>query len=287
MSRKVVREKKTQFVEKPEQVVEQVLPKLSKKILAQLIKTLRISKYISAPLIVEDQAIGMFSIQSDKLIREDIPAATAFAQQLAGAWNKTKLVQDLRETVEGAIHTIATTVEGRDPYTAGHQTRVADLAAAIATEMGLASEQVEGIKMAGVIHDLGKVQVPAEILSKPGKISELEYKIIQTHSQVGFDLLKNIEFPWPIAQMVLQHHEMIDGSGYPQGLKGEEILLEARILAVADMVEAMSSHRPYRPALGIEKALNQIKQDKGTLLDPKVVDACLKIFKEGYKLLAD
>ena len=189
--------------------------------------------------------------------------------------------------MEGTIHTIAATVEARDPYTAGHQTRVADLAAAIASEMRLSDKQVEGIKMAGVIHDLGKVQIPAEILSKPGKISELEYKIIQTHPQVGFNLLKRIEFPWPIAQMVLQHHEMIDGSGYPQGLKGEEILLEARILTVADTVEAMASHRPYRPALGVNKALEQIKLDKGTLFDTRVVNACLKVFKEGYKLPED
>ena len=138
--------------------------------------------------------------------------------------------------------------------------------------------------MAGVILDLGKVKVQAEILSKPGKISELEYEIIKTHPQVGFNLLKSIEFPWPIAEMVLQHHEKMDGSGYPQGLKGDEILLEARMLAVADTVEAMASHRPYRPALGIEKALEQINHDKGTLFDPDVVDACLKLFKEGYKL---
>ena len=146
--------------------------------------------------------------------------------------------------------------------------------------MGLAIDQVEGIKIAGVIHDLGKINVPAEILSKPGKISELEYEIIKTHPQVGFDLLKEIEFPWPIAEMVLQHHEKMNGSGYPQGLKGDEIMLEARVLAVADVVEAMASHRPYRPAHGIEKALDQIRQDKGNLLDPN-----LKIFKEGYKLL--
>ena len=196
-----------------------------------------------------------------------------------------KSKQKLRSTLDGTIHTIAATVEARDPYTAGHQTRVADLAAAIATEMHLSREQVEGIRMGGIIHDLGKINVPAEILSKPGKLSELEFNLIKTHPQVGFDLLKEIEFPWPIAQMVLQHHEKMDGSGYPQGLKGDEILLEARILAVSDIVEAMASHRPYRPAHGIEKALKQIKQDKGTLLDPKVVDTCLKVFKEGYKLL--
>ena len=285
--REVVREKKILFKENSEQILRQILPKLAKKPATQIIQLLRVQKIISAPLIIEDRVIGLFSIQSDTLTRKDIPAATAFADQLSSAWNKIGLLQNLRKTVEGTIHTIAATVEARDPYTAGHQTRVADLSAAIASEIGLASDQVEGIKMAGVIHDLGKVQVPAEILSKPGKLSELEFDMIKTHSQVGFDLLKNIEFPWPIAQMVLQHHEVMNGSGYPQGLKGDEILLEARILAVADIVEAMSSHRPYRPALGIEKALDQIIKEKGTLLDPDVVEACLKVFEQGYKLPVD
>jgi len=283
--REVIREKRTVFIENPEQMLRQVFSKLSKKLLTQIIKTLRVQRHIFAPIIVDDQVIGLFSIQSDTLTREDVPTATAFADQLSSAWNKIGLLQNLRKTVEGTIHAIAATVEARDPYTAGHQTRVADLAAAIAREMHLSEDQVEGIKMAGIIHDLGKINVPAEILSKPGKLIDLEFQIIQTHPQVGYDLLKNIEFPWPIAEMVLQHHEKMDGSGYPQGLKGSDILLEARILCVADIVEAMSSHRPYRPALGIEKALAQIKQEKDTLLDPKVVDACLKIFKDGFKLL--
>jgi len=250
-----------------------------------MIKISQGKKVISAPLIVEDEVIGMFMVQSNHLTREDIPATTAFAHELANAWNKAKLVQNLRKTVDGTIRIVAATVEARDPYTAGHQTRVADLAAAIGKEMHLPKKQVEGIKMAGIVHDLGKIQIPAEILSKPGKLSDLEFNLIKTHPQVGFDLLNDIEFPWPIAQMIHQHHEKIDGCGYPQGLKGDEIMLEARILTVADIVEAMSSHRPYRPALGIEQALAQIKQDKGTLLDPGVVDACLKIFKEGYRLL--
>ncbi|HEY60153.1 MAG TPA: PAS domain S-box protein [Anaerolineae bacterium] len=280
-----VREKKTLFEENFEQVLQQVFPKLAKKLLAQMIKTLRIPKIVSAPLIVEDQIVGVFSVQSNNLTQEDVPATTAFADQLASAWNKVNLLQNLKKTIDGTIQTIAATVEVRDPYTSGHQKRVADLAAAIASQMGLSKERVEGIKMAGVIHDLGKIQIPAEILSKPGKLTDLEFNIIKTHPQVGFDLIKNIEFPWPIAQIVLQHHEKMDGSGYPQGLKGDAIMLEARILCVADVVEAMSSHRPYRPAHGIEKALKQIKNDKGTLLDPKVVNACLKLFKQGYILL--
>ncbi|MCD6355757.1 MAG: PAS domain S-box protein [Anaerolineaceae bacterium] len=282
--REVIRKKNTLITDNPEQALQKIIPKISNEIANKFIKTLHVQKMILAPLIVEDQVIGVFSIQSNTLTREDVPNATAFAHQLASAWNKTKLVQDLRRTLEGTIHTIAATVEARDPYTAGHQKRVADLAAVIAQEMKLSDDQVEGIKMAGIIHDLGKINVPAEILSKPGKLSDLEFQIIQTHPQVGFDLLKEIEFPWPIAEIIQQHHEKMDGSGYPQGLKGDEILLEARILAVADIVEAMSSHRPYRPALGIEKALTQIKKDKGTLLDPDVVDACLKVFEDGYKL---
>ena len=282
--REVVREKKAIFGNETEKILLQVLPKFPKKLFDQIIKTLHVQSSISIPLIVENQVIGVFSVQSDNLTQEDVPAVTAFAHQLSSAWNKTKLLRDLRQTVDGTIHTIAATVEARDPYTAGHQIRVADLAVAIANEMGLSTDQIEGIRLTGIVHDLGKIKVPAEILSKPGKISELEYEIIKTHSQVGFDLLKEIEFPWPIAQIVHQHHEKIDGSGYPQGLKGDEILLEARILTVSDIVEAMSSHRPYRPALGIEKALTQIKKDKGTLLDPDVVNACLKIFKDGYKL---
>jgi len=196
-------------------------------------------------------------------------------------------MEKLKHTIDGTVQTIAATVEARDPYTAGHQTRMADLAMTIAGEMGLAVDRVEGIRMAGVIHDLGKVQIPAEILSKPGKLSELEFNLIKTHPRTGFNLLKNIDFPWPIAEMVLQHHEKIDGSGYPQGLKGGKIMIEARILAVADTVEAMSSHRPYRPALGVEKALKQIREDRGTLFDPDVVDACLKIFKNGYQFPED
>ena len=282
--REVVREKKALFVGNQEQVVRQILPKFVRGLSPQIVKSLRIQRSILAPLIVEDQVIGAFSVQSEDLTPADIPFITAFADQLAGAWNKVNLMGDLRKSLDGTIRTIAATVEVRDSYTAGHQERVSDLAAAIAIQMGLAETQVEGIRMAGLIHDLGKINVPAEILSKPGQLSELEFELIKTHPQVGYDLLKDIEFPWPLAQMVLQHHEKMDGSGYPQGLKGAEILPEARILGVADIVEAMSTHRPYRPALGLEKALVQIRKDKGTLLDSEVVDACLKVFEQGYKL---
>ena len=192
----------------------------------------------------------------------------------------------LRAALGATIQAVAVTVETRDPYTAGHQKRVADLSRAIATEMGLDINRTDGIRMAGVIHDLGKMAVPAEILSKPSRLSAIEYRLIKTHPQAGYDILKDVEFPWPIAQIVLQHHERLDGSGYPAGLKGEEILLEARIIAVADVVEAIASFRPYRSALGMEKALGEITKNKGILYDPAAVDACLCLFRDrGYKFV--
>jgi len=190
-------------------------------------------------------------------------------------------LERLQRTLEGTIHALASAVEMRDPYTAGHQRRVAQLACAIAKEMGLPEERISGVLLAGLIHDIGKINMPAEILSKPGRLNELEYGLVKTHSQAGYEILNGtIEFPWPVAQIVLQHHERMDGSGYPQGLKGEEILLEARVLAVADVVEAMVSYRPYRSARGVDQALREISQNRGILYDPEVVDACLKLFTE-------
>lgn len=191
----------------------------------------------------------------------------------------------LQRAMEGTVQAMALMVEMRDPYTAGHQRRVSKLACAIARELGLAKEQIEGIRIAGLLHDIGKISVPAEILSKPGRISEGEFSIIKTHPQVGYEILKGIEFYWPISQIVLQHHERVNGSGYPAGLAGENILLEARILSVADVVEAMSSHRPYRPARGTEQALAEIIQNRRTLYDADLVDACLSVFtKKGFSL---
>ena len=186
----------------------------------------------------------------------------------------------LRAALGATIHAVSVTVETRDPYTAGHQKRVADLSRAIATEMGIDINRTDGIRMAGVIHDLGKMAIPAEILSKPSKLSAIEYALIKTHPRAGYDILKDVEFPWPIAQIVLQHHERLNGSGYPTGLKGEEILLEARVIAVADVVEAIASYRPYRPSQGMEKALGEIIQNRGILYDPEVVDACLCLFRD-------
>ena len=189
--------------------------------------------------------------------------------------------------LEGTIQAITLMVETRDLYTAGHQQRVTQLACAIAQEMGLSNERIQMIQMAGRLHDLGKLFIPIEILSKPGQLNEMELAIIKTHPRASFDILKNIEFPWPVADVVLQHHERVNGSGYPSGLRGEDILLEARILAVSDVVEAMSSHRPYRPALGVEKALKEIVQNKGILYDPDVVSACLRVFWEKHLVLGE
>jgi len=191
----------------------------------------------------------------------------------------------LRKALGPTVHALAFTAEIRDPYTAGHQRRVADLARAIATEMGLTADQVDGIRMAGSIHDVGKISVPAEILSMPRKLTEIEFSLIKTHVQNGYEILKDIEFPWPVARMVLEHHERLDGSGYPNGLTGDKLLRESRIIAVADVVEAMASHRPYRPGLGIDVALDEISKNKGIIYDAEVADACLRIFREGrYKL---
>lgn len=191
-----------------------------------------------------------------------------------------KSFEKFRRALEGTIHAMSLAIEMRDPYTAGHQKRVTDLAVAIARNLGLSEDKIDGIRMAGLIHDIGKISIPAEILAKPGRISEKEFALIMDHPQVGYDIIKKIEFPWPVAKIVLQHHERMNGSGYPQGLQGKYILLEARILAVADVVESIASFRPYRQALGIKEALKEIAEDKKTLYDDQVVDACLNLFSE-------
>lgn len=188
--------------------------------------------------------------------------------------------QKLKTSLLDSITALAAIVEMRDPYTAGHQRRTAQLAIAIAKELQLPAEQVEGIHLAGVVHDVGKIRVPAEILTKPGKLTGLEFSIIKEHAQSGYEILSNIDFPWPIAEIVLQHHERLDGSGYPRALDNGKTLLEAKILAVADVVESMMSHRPYRPALGIDSALDNIALNKGTLFDSAVVEACIRLFRE-------
>ena len=195
-----------------------------------------------------------------------------------------KMVEDerLHRVMGSVIDVLVSTVESRDPYTSGHQKRVSDLSRAVAAEMGMSPSRVEEIRIAGEVHDLGKVSIPADILSMPRKLKKQEFDLIMTHSRNGYEILKDVNFDWPIAEIVYQHHERMDGSGYPRGLKGDEICMDARIICVADVVEAMSSHRPYRPALGIEPALSEISQGRGTRYDSHVVDACIRVFREHH-----
>ena len=203
---------------------------------------------------------------------------------------KMKMEADLKESLgktnrllDETVHALSSAVEMRDPYTAGHQQRVAQLACALAGEIGgIAAERLNGIWTGAILHDIGKIYVPAEILTRPGHLSEIEFELIKGHAEVGYEILKGIEFQWPVPLFVRQHHERLDGSGYPAGLKGDDILFEAQILGVADVVEAMSSHRPYRPGKGIESALEEITRVRGTAYDSSVVDACLDLFRKGF-----
>ena len=252
---------------------------------------------VALPLIYEEETLGVLTIyasEPETFDKSEIDRLMGLANDLAYGIRalRTRIekiqagedielhVDKLQKALAGTIKVVASTVEVRDPYTAGHQRRVATLARAIAGEMSLSDNQVEGIFMAGVVHDLGKIYVPAEILSKPSRLTDIEFNLIRTHSQVGYDLLKTIDFPWPIAQIVHQHHERLNGSGYPQGLFSEQILIEAKIICVADVVEAMASHRPYRPARGVDLALEHIQEESGNLYDSLVVDTCLRLFSE-------
>ena len=193
--------------------------------------------------------------------------------------------ENLQKAMLGTVEAISMISEVRDPYTAGHQLQVARLASAMGTEMGLPEKTITALQMAGTLHDIGKINIPSEILSKPGRLNQIEFDLIKTHPGIGREILKSIDFPWPICRIVAQHHERLDGSGYPSSLKDAEICIEAKILAVADVVSAMSCHRPYRPALGVDQALEEITRNRGTLYDPASVDACYKLFKEkGFKL---
>lgn len=218
----------------------------------------------------------------------DVIACVASARDITERKRVEKQYQEtlerLRTSLDLMIHSLSLTVESKDPYTAGHQRRVADLARAIGSQMGLSEETRDCIRMSGIVHDLGKVSVPSEILSKPGILREHEMGIIKHHPETGYEILKDIDFPWPVADIVLQHHERIDGSGYPHGLTKNEIHLESRIISVADVVEAMASHRPYRASIGIDSALNEIKDGRGSIYDEEVVDACIALFQESeYK----
>jgi len=220
--------------------------------------------------------------KEERRLLEKVSAGVAVNIDNANLYENMKQKHsELQKAMDGIIHAVSLVVETRDPYTAGHQRRVAELARAIAREMGLSEWQTMGIYVAGLLHDVGKVAVPSEILSKPGKITDTEFSIIKSHCQVGSEILQRIDFPWPVTKAVLQHHERLDGSGYPGGLSGDQIIIEARILGVADVVEAMSSHRPYRPALGLNSALQEISRSSGILYDIEVVDACLALLRKN------
>jgi HD-GYP domain-containing protein (c-di-GMP phosphodiesterase class II) len=229
---------------------------------------------------IRDDLEGRIEQRTTELIKLNEQLKQDIARRQSAEAEVQSTLDTLRSAMGGVVQAMALTVERRDPYTAGHQRRVSDLARGVAAEMALSTHQIDGIRMAGLIHDLGKICVPVEILSKPGQLSEIEHALIKDHPQVGYEILKEIEFPWPVAQIVLQHHERIDGSGYPVGLSSDDIIIEAKTLAVADVVEAMASHRPYRPTLGRHMALREISQNRGVLYDADVVDACLQLLQE-------
>lgn len=234
-------------------------------------------------LTIDAAEANAFDEEEVRLLRELTNDLSYGIVNLRNRAERRRSAELLRKGLEDAIQAISSTVEMRDPYTAGHQQRVAQLAEAIAVKLGLSPDRVHGIRLAGIIHDLGKIGVPAEILSRPGRISDLEFSLIKQHPAIGYEILKDVEFPWPIAEMVRSHHERLDGSGYPDGLKGGQILFDTRIITVADVVEAMSSHRPYRPGLGMQAALNEIAANRGVLYDEQVVDACRQVIDEGFE----
>jgi len=249
---------------------------------------------ITLPLIHKDKIIGAMNIYSDKenafgkkeavFLKEVANDIAVGVKSIRSEKNLQKKNKQLEKSTENIIFAMARMSESKDPYTAGHQKRVSQLSTAIAKIMKLPEDKIESLKFASLIHDIGKVSIPGEILSKPSKLTKTEFALIKEHPKTCYNIIKDIDFPWEIASIILQHHERLDGSGYPMGLKDKEILLEAKILAVADVVEAMNSFRPYRPALGIDKALEEISMNKGKLYDPEVVDACIKLFKEdGFK----
>lgn len=269
----------------------------------EIIKKLNLFSAISLPIKDGKKVLGALCLYSTKKevfdkkevkLLEELAGDLSFgvvslrheAARRRGEEDLKKSAERMRQTFEGVTLALAKAVESRDPYTAGHEQRVADLSMAIGEEMGLPGDRVEGLRVSASLHDLGKIGVPAEILSSPARLTEAQFSLVKSHPQVSDEILSTIEFPWPVSKIVRQHHERLDGSGYPDHIKGDEILLEAKILCVADVVEAMSSHRPYRPALGLDKAIMEISKDKGIKYDPDVVDACIKVFASGRFSLA-
>lgn len=254
------------------------------------------SSSIAIPLYCEDAVLGTLNVYSKEPDSFDTDEVSLL-EELAGnisfgiAAIRMRLERQVAEeelrvswatlarTLQGTVRAMAAVTEIRDPYTAGHQQRVSELAGAIAGELGLSADDTEGLRIAGLLHDVGKVYVPIQILAKPGSLSTAEFNLVKVHAEAGYDILRNVEFPWPIAETVLQHHERLNGSGYPNSLAGAEILTSARIIAVADTVEAMSNFRPYRPAFGIEAALNEVLSESSTLYDPACAQACARLFE--------
>jgi putative nucleotidyltransferase with HDIG domain len=236
-----------------------------------------------------EKELRLARIEIDHLVDKRTEALSRANDELHGKVLETRRSEDylqstldrLERSLEGTFRALSMTLDLRDPYMAGHQHRVASLAVAVAQEMNLTGDKVEGLRFAGIIHDIGKIAAPAEILAKPGRLTKTEFQLVKDHPRIGYEMVKDIAFPWPVAHIILQHHERLDGSGYPEGLIGDAILQEARILAVADVVEAVSSLRPYRAALGLEKGLEEIRKGRGIRYDTRVVDACMKLFREG------
>ena len=239
----------------------------------------------------KDGKTVMVGAEAIRVTMAGAPVLITFTQDITDKVRAEEQVREYVVRLEGAVlrtvDAVSRMMDMRDPYTSGHERRVGEIAAAIAAEMGLDAEMQRGLRVAGAVHDVGKINVPAEILGKPGRLSALEFEMIKTHAAQGYEVLKGVDFPWPVAEVARQHHERIDGSGYPRGLKGDEILLEARVLAIADVVEAMASHRPYRPALGIDKALAEIERGRSTAYDANAADACVRLIrKKGYTIPA-
>jgi len=240
----------------------------------------------------KDAASGFSFLSHGYSIHDDFNDAdygVHFIQDVTAQQRSHQQLEDrsseLRQALEGSVRAIATAVEMRDPYTAGHQRRVGELARAMGQKMALEAHIVEGVYFGGIIHDIGKIHLPAEILAWPGRLSALQYALVQEHPDIGYQILRDIHFPWPVAEIAYQHHERLDGSGYPQGLTQDDICLEAQVIAVADVVESMSSHRPYRPGLGMDAAIAEIQGGRGTLYNAAAVDACVELFcRDGFVL---